>query len=266
MGVVRPRAGAPSASPGLSPTQRYWIGGLLLLLAALLAFTGLFSVHPGSLVGWWLGLLQRLFGWGAAVAAVILTVLGIWLVARGAERPLSLPWRRLAGGLIIFLAGLAFSHHFALVNDRSTDLLVGGELGRWIDQPLRGALGGAGAVVMLAVALLGGLMLTMNLSVAELAADLADVSDRTGERFHGWRLARAARRRARSASRTEQIELPLNEAPMARGTPAGVVARGPAVAATTAPQGVATASVTPTALAVGRRPYAGGAAPFRSAA
>jgi S-DNA-T family DNA segregation ATPase FtsK/SpoIIIE len=129
--------------------------------------------------------------------------------------------------------------------------LVGGQVGRWIDQPLRSALGGGGAVVILAMILIGGLMLAFNLSLMELSADLAEFGDRASDHLRGWRLAREARRRARAAARAEQIELPLNmSAAGARPTganPPGIVSRGPAEAPAQTPSVPAAPLPAPTA-------------------
>ncbi len=170
----------------LTRTQRDWI--------ALLTFLGFLSRNHGSLMGLWLDALRRAFGWGVYLVPVGLAILGVWIITLSTQHPLSLPWPRVMGALILFAAGLAASSHLLEMAEPSYGR-GGGYVGYWLSQVLSGALGWAGATVILVVLATIGFVMLFQLSVSQLAADWGDLLRRLGHwlstRPWPWRSDRA---------------------------------------------------------------------------
>jgi S-DNA-T family DNA segregation ATPase FtsK/SpoIIIE len=78
---LKSRLGRPSGGGGGRNRQpsslRPEIGGSVLLIAAALTVLGLSNISSGTILNWWAGLLQRLFGWGAYALAIGAAFLGL---------------------------------------------------------------------------------------------------------------------------------------------------------------------------------------------
>jgi hypothetical protein len=149
--------------------------GLGLILLALLTFLSFLSTQ-GALTGWWLGLLQSIFGWGVFVVPLGLGAVGLWLVLRrfGEKGPQVAP-EVVVGIALAFLAALGSMHLLARLfydlelRDLAEQGVGGGYVGLLLDDLLLNAVGGWGAVVVLLALWIVAFMLALGVSVVELA-------------------------------------------------------------------------------------------------
>jgi S-DNA-T family DNA segregation ATPase FtsK/SpoIIIE len=194
--------------------------GVLILSLALLTLIGLVSPARGTLSDWWVGLVRRAFGWGGYLAPVALAVLGVWVIKRGTERPLVVPPARLWGLGLLYLAGLALAHH--LTDDPLAARAAGqggGAIGYALSAWLVRLVGWTSASIVW-VALTGiGLILALDVSLAEVLADLAQAWQRLRER------ARARRGSRLSPAPTSEA----SEEGLARALSAPIVGQTPTI-------------------------------------
>jgi S-DNA-T family DNA segregation ATPase FtsK/SpoIIIE len=224
----------------ITPAQRSWIAGLALIGIALLTLLSFVPQNRGTVTTGWIDLLRYVFGWGMYLVPVALALFGLWALTSTSNTPLLLPWPRLAGAGILYIATLSLLHH--LTRDPTQTLQpgpIGGYVGFWLSRGLEGAMGWAGAAVVLVILEGMGLMLTFDLSLAEVVADAANALQRLwrylGAAQHSLRMRHAAaRRRSATPPATVPPFLPdyeLPPTPMARPAPGGgSSARSPAPA------------------------------------
>ncbi len=177
------RTARRAISPAISPTQRDWIIGLVLLAVALITLLGLASKSLGSLTLGWIGLLRRIFGWGLYGVPLALAGLGLWLILRTTPILLRIPWPRLAGIALLFFVTLALMHH--LLRDPLAAREAGqggGAVGYGLSQALTRALGWGGAAVLLVILEGIALMITFDLTLNEVVANTVEVARRVA----GW--------------------------------------------------------------------------------
>jgi DNA segregation ATPase FtsK/SpoIIIE, S-DNA-T family len=162
--------------------------GVVMAIVGLLTLLSLFSANKSSLTGGWINTLAIVFGWGVYILPVGLLVLGAWLVARNVDRLPPLNIERLVGMILLFVGLLVAFHGL----DGSTATAIhraqagqgGGFIGALLQQGLVGAIGAAGAVIVVVACLLIALAMTLDLSMHEmfkwfgpLAAKLKDWLD-----------------------------------------------------------------------------------------
>lgn len=181
------RRPAKRAPKRLTPAQRSWIAGIVMLTIALVTFISLLSVNLGTLTGAWVQQLRHALGRGAWGVPVSLAMVGVWTITRSTNHPVSLPALRVVGALLLFGSYVALAHHFA--NDPVSALATGrsgGLAGQWLSEALTRALGWWGAVILLLVLTVVGLILTFDIAMSELLADgaawLREVDTRARER------------------------------------------------------------------------------------
>ena len=157
----------------------------MLLTVALVTFISLLSVNLGTLTGAWVQQPSCPGPRHGARAGV--AVAGVWVITRSTAHPVTLPALRVTGALLLFGSYLALAHHFA--NDPVQALATGtsgGLAGRWLSESLARALGWWGAVILLLVSTLVGLILTFDIAMSELLAEgaawLREVDTRARER------------------------------------------------------------------------------------
>ena len=157
---------------GISNERRMDILGMVLAIVGLLTLLSLFSVNNSGFTGEWIRLLKQSFGWGVYVLPVALLVLGAWLMARNVEQLPQLNIERLIGILLLFFGLLAAFHGLdgstASAMLRATAGQGGGYIGGMLQQGLVGAIGAAGAVIVVVAWLLIALAMTLDLSVHEM--------------------------------------------------------------------------------------------------
>jgi len=141
---------------------------LLLVLAAIISTIALFAPEAGMIVRPWHDTLSYLLGWGIAFAPILLAGFAfmLWLKTMPAER-----WMAASGAAIAALALLGLFH---LVGGNGAAGVErgdgGGAIGFGVSAAITGAIGAAGAWVILVVLLVVGLLLYFNMTVGDLVA------------------------------------------------------------------------------------------------
>ncbi len=169
---------------------------LVLVFLAIISVIALFSgddPSAGAIIGPWQDLLTTLLGWGIAFAAPLLAGFAVmlWMKTMPAER-----WMAATGAAVVALAVLGMFH---LAVGGGADAVAtgegGGALGFAVSGLLTGAVGSAGAWVVLVLLAVVGLLLYFNMTVGDLlAAYLAGRDERHEQE------ADAARRAAKRAT------------------------------------------------------------------
>ena len=159
-----------SASETLTKILRSEVIGIVLLLLALLTLLLLATATRGSVATWWVRSLRMLFGVGAWLSPLVVGFIGGWLVWRSFATETELQLRRPIGVTVIFLVLLAAAHLIA-GPDNSLELARegngGGLVGWAISQGLKSGLGMAGAVLILLIVGVAGIILVWGVSLQE---------------------------------------------------------------------------------------------------
>ena len=205
----------------LTATQKRWAAGILWLTLAALTAVGLLVPSGSNITDLWAGLLRRVVGWGAYVIPVALVVVGVWVIQRGSRHPLVIARARLWGLGLLFVVGLTLAHH--LLGDPLAARAAGrggGAVGYALSNWLTRLIGWTNAVVLLFLLVGIGLLVSLEVSVAEIADAVAWL----WKSLRDWVRARKAARRTRVRASPPLPDLPP-ERPAAS-------ARKPAAAAT----------------------------------
>jgi len=153
---------------------RQWVGGFGLLILGGAVFVAQLGSYREHLLS---GLFERLhiaLGWGAWLVPLILACAGLWLIARSLGKRIAIPWARVMALGVLLVLALAMTQRFtSLPATRAGLARGGGLLGERIDTILTDALGGAGAVVVLAALALAALPVMLGVSTAEFLASAA---------------------------------------------------------------------------------------------
>ena len=150
---------------------------LLLLFLAIISVIALFAPESGAIIRPWHDLLTTLLGWGIAFAAPLLAGFAVmlWMKTMPAER-----WMAATGAALVALALLGMFH---LAVGGEADAVQtgqgGGAIGFGVSALLKGAIGDAGAWVVLVLLAVVGLLLYFNMTIGDLVAGyLAERDDR----------------------------------------------------------------------------------------
>ena len=141
---------------------------LVLLILAIVSVIALFAPNAGFFVAPWHRLLAFLLGWGIAFAGPLLAGFALmsWMKSMPSER-----WMAATGASVVALTLLGMFH---LVAGGGSELIAleegGGAIGFGVSAFLSGAIGSAGAWVMLGVLFVVGLLLYFNMTVGDLVA------------------------------------------------------------------------------------------------
>ena len=153
---------------------------LLLVLLAIVTTIALFAPNAGAIVRPWHDLLAYLLGWGIAFAPPLLAgfALMLWMRTMPAER-----WMAATGAALVAIALLG-AFHLAAGGGMATVRRHegGGVIGYGVSAVLAGAIGGAGAWVVLSLLLVVGLLLYFNMTVGDLVAAYLQGRDDREER------------------------------------------------------------------------------------
>ncbi|MGZ8481953.1 MAG: DNA translocase FtsK 4TM domain-containing protein [Candidatus Limnocylindria bacterium] len=168
---------------------------LVLIFLAILSVIALFAPDAGAIVGPWHDILSTLLGWGIAFAPPLLAGLAVmlWMKTMPAER-----WMAASGALVVALAVLGMFH--LAVGGTSEAVPTGeggGVIGLAVSGLLSGALGSAGAWVVLALLVGVGLLLYFNMTIGDLVAGYLARRDEQRE-IEAQEARRAAARRPRT--------------------------------------------------------------------
>ncbi|HET9416913.1 MAG TPA: DNA translocase FtsK 4TM domain-containing protein, partial [Candidatus Limnocylindria bacterium] len=150
---------------------------LLLLFLAIISVIALFAPESGAIIRPWHDLLTTLLGWGIAFAAPLLAGFAVmlWMKTMPAER-----WMAATGAALVALALLGM-FHLAVGGDADAVQTGqgGGAIGFGVSALLEGAIGDAGAWVVLILLAVVGLLLYFNMTIGDLVAGyLAERDDR----------------------------------------------------------------------------------------
>ena len=171
---------------------------LVLLFLAIISVIALFSgddPQAGAIIGPWHDVLTTLLGWGIAFAGPLLAGFAVmlWMKTMPAER-----WMAATGAAVVALAVLGMFH---LAVGGGADAVAAGEgggaFGFAVSGLLSGAVGGAGAWIVLVLLAIVGLLLYFNMTIGDLvAAYLAGRDERQEQEAEA---ARRAAKRPRTA-------------------------------------------------------------------
>ncbi|HHS96848.1 MAG TPA: DNA translocase FtsK [Chloroflexi bacterium] len=161
------------------------IVGYLTVFIALLTLLALLSSRRGALLGPWVRLLERIFGWGVYVVPFLAGAIGLYLILRrfGDRVPRPRP-EQVVGVVLLFFAFLATAHFPATwatglsLEGAAQSGYGGGSLGAAIDRALLHGLGGVGTALALFATWLLGIFFTFNISPADMVRYLLALRER----------------------------------------------------------------------------------------
>ncbi len=161
-------------TPGLTPTQRQFVG-LGLFLLAIVTFFGLLGISTGSVLGWWVGLVSQAFGWLAIPVTIGLAVAGLRLLVPSLYNRFALPPQTLVGIELLLLVVLVASHAPLVVRSGADEAGLaayegrgGGYVGWALAVLLMDGLGTVVGSLVLVVFLMLSLYLLLSLSWADI--------------------------------------------------------------------------------------------------
>jgi len=154
---------------GISPQRRIDILGIVLILVGVLTLVSLFTQTAGSVTGWWVTNLSKIVGWNVYVLPIALIGLGTWMLLRNVDRFPHLSVERVIGIILLFI-NLAIFFHLIIDGDFDEARLGvgGGYIGGAFKITLVHALGKPGAIIALIALLLISLILTIDLTMANI--------------------------------------------------------------------------------------------------
>ena len=176
-GVYTPttrRKSAPERGPAfsISPERKLDILGVILVLAGLISILSLFAGNSNSFIYWWSTFLQWLAGWGVFAVPIGLIAGGMYLILRRIEKLPRLPFEQISGIILLYLNLLTFLHLFAGGASDPYPLAEagqgGGIIGGLLLYFLVKSLGNVGAFLAMLAWLLIGLILSTDLSFAQI--------------------------------------------------------------------------------------------------
>ncbi len=143
----------------LNAQQKAIIIGIVLIFLTAIIVLSLLSPNQGQLTDFLSKGMWTLFGWGGAIIPITLGVFGFYLVLWGMEQPPKLPYLRLIGLLLLFLAFEAFASLAVVTWDNGIDDVLtaaqngqgGGYIGAGLSLFLTAGVGLLGAVFLLLV-------------------------------------------------------------------------------------------------------------------
>jgi S-DNA-T family DNA segregation ATPase FtsK/SpoIIIE len=219
---------------GVSPQRRVDIVAIILLLMGTLTLISLFTQSSGSVTGWWVKNLAMLMGWGVYVLPLAMLIIGAWLLFRNLEHLPKLSAERTVGIVLFFLNMTAWFH--LAIDGSFSDAQMGiggGYLGAAIKIGFVRMLGNPGAIVALTAWLLICLILTLDLTMANIVKWLGALLKGLGSKVNqGFtRMQTRLREHRKARSQPAQAENPIEEktglkqthpAPPANATASGI--------------------------------------------
>ena len=170
----------PSGGLDLSGLWRPEIGGILLLLVALLTLLSLIPVERGVVMQRWIDLLRLAVGWGVWLMPIFFVGLGLWLIFRGLDRELGVERERPVGAIFLFVLVLALVHLIAGGDDLQALAAQGdggGYLGYAVSNLLVSALGTPATVLVLVTLSFISLMMVFGVWLDDVWAALRRIAD-----------------------------------------------------------------------------------------
>jgi S-DNA-T family DNA segregation ATPase FtsK/SpoIIIE len=162
------------AQPLLTADQWIDLFGYCLIALAAATILSVLTPNPSPFFSGWVKILQQTFGWGMVVAPVIMLLIGVYLLLRRfGDRFPQIPAGRVVGITLAYLNALATLQAIGQASVTDAKALVeqgggGGYVGKGILDLLVGAVGNAGAVIVLLVLWVLAFMLITGLSAAQI--------------------------------------------------------------------------------------------------
>ena len=172
--------------PRWGPSQREVLA-LLLIALGLVTLLGLLSVTHGTLSDIWVNALRQLFGYGTFLVVLMLIAAGFLLLQRNLGVNGNLPWEKVIGFEIFFLASLGLLHLGVPGEDPMTLAQIGsggGYIGWAISALLADLVGYEICAVALSVIAVWGLIMVSPMSTGEAWARMRHLPARAGSVFH----------------------------------------------------------------------------------
>ena len=168
----------------VSPQRRVDIVAIILLLVGILTLISLFTQSSGSVTAWWVKSLSSLMGWGVYILPLAMLIIGAWMLFRNMEHLPKLSTERTIGIVLFFLNLTAWFHLSIDGSFPEAQLGIGGGyLGEAIKVGFVSMLGKPGTIVALSAWLLISLILTLNLTMANIAKWISSQLKKLGEIF-----------------------------------------------------------------------------------
>ena len=161
-------------TPGISLDRKLDIVGIGMALVGLLTLLSLLSSTRSPLIGGWVSLNGKAFGWGMYLLPLALIAIGLWLVLRNFERIPTVSVERLIGITLLFTNLLAWTHFFTFPESSQAALELaaagsgGGYTGAIFLVALQSTLGMGGTIIALLAWALIALVMTLDVSVLDL--------------------------------------------------------------------------------------------------
>jgi len=171
---TRARRRAPVVE--LSPAAKKQMAGIALLMLAVVTLLSLLSISRSPVTETWLRILRQAFGWGELVVPFGLGAAGVIVFMAGIDRPVALPWRRIFGMVLLFLAAEGMLHVMAFDPDPRQLAEAGGGggyLGWGIRQVVVAAFGEVAGLLILLLVAVGALLMIVDRRPADLVAAVA---------------------------------------------------------------------------------------------
>ncbi len=169
---------------GISPQRRIDILGIVLILIGVLTLISLFTQSAGSVTGWWVTNLSKAVGWNVYILPVALIGLGAWMLLRNLDRFPKPSIERVIGILLLFVNLATWFHLF--IDGTFDDARMGiggGFVGGVFKIGFVQALGKPGTIIALIAWLLISLILTINLTMANVLKWLGTGSKKTYQKI-----------------------------------------------------------------------------------
>lgn len=183
-----PRAPRPIRE-GMSLDRKLDILGMGLTFFGVLTLLSLLSANNSNLTGQWMQAIRTAFGFGVYIFPFALVLCGLWLILRNFERIPQLAVERLLGLVLLFSSFLAISHYWIILRTQTDAFTLaeagqgGGYTGAFIVKGLDAALGSGGTVIALIAWLAIALVLTMDMTIGEMANRISPAWNRITSSF-----------------------------------------------------------------------------------
>ncbi len=174
---------------GLSLDRKLDILGMGLSLAGLLTLLGLLSSTKGNLIGQWVLALKKAFGLGVYIFPFALILCGLWLILRNFERIPQLSFERVLGFILLYFNILSIAHFITLLQTQLDGYVLaengqgGGYSGAFVIKAFEAALGTGGAAIALLAWFIIALVLSMDMTIAEMTHRISPLWTRLLDRL-----------------------------------------------------------------------------------
>ncbi len=167
---------------GISRQKRVDIIAILLLLIGTLTLISLFTQSSGRLTAWCVQSLSILIGWGVYIFPLVLMLFGAWILLRNHQRFPKLSFVRIIGIILITINLTAWFH--LMIDGSFSDARLGnggGYLGAAIKIGFIRLLGKPGTIIALIAWLLISLIITLDLTMANIIKWLGSLLNTVGK-------------------------------------------------------------------------------------